>query len=148
MPMPSILKHFQPLLPLFSSQLTEDLLTPFQRRRLIETPRNNQHRTLDSGVVRGSSKLNSLAIRDIALRALREEHFTNESFLQRSRRGPGGGVGDRVGHGFHAGGLDDGDAVFEYVGDGGSGVDGADKDSGCHACGLGGGEVGGEHAAH
>ena len=46
------------------------------------------------------------------------------------------------------GGLDDGDAVFEYVGDGGRGVDGADKDSGCDACGLCGGEVGGEHAAH
>lgn len=148
MPMPYPREHFQPLLRLLRPQFAENLLTPGQWGALVLVPRNDQHWTLDLGVLRGRRELDRATICNIPVRLLREEHLTDEPFLERGGAFARRAVGDRVGHGLHAALADGGDALTEHVCDGGRRVDGPDADAGENAVGRRGGEVRRHHPAH
>lgn len=123
--MPHALEHLDTLLRRIRAQTLKDQPTPLQRRGLVDFARENQRRTLHVGVLGRLGELDGAAVRDVPLGILRQEQFADEGLLQRCGGGTRRAAGDRVGHAFHARGLDLWDAVVEDIRDGGRWVHGA-----------------------
>lgn len=106
MPMANPLEHLEPFTRMLRPQLAEDKLATCQWRALILIASNDEDRTFDVRVHRWRRVLDSVAVGNVTLRVLGQQHLADEALLRRGGIGPGRAVWDAVRHGF--------DAVFSF----------------------------------